>query len=68
MTQIGGIIYIIPEKGTKALAQLILKQKNVGKLFIEPHLKTRLNLTSKKVRFHGCKAVRHDDHIHFQLK
>ena len=56
------------KKGTQELANLIVKQKEVGKLFIEPHLKTRLNLTSGKVRFHGCQAVRHDDHIHFQLK
>ncbi|PCJ96117.1 MAG: hypothetical protein COA50_07925 [Flavobacteriaceae bacterium] len=55
-------------KGTRQLVQLILEQKNVGKLFIEPHLKTRLNLRNGKVRYHGCQAVRHDDHIHFQLK
>ena len=30
--------------------------------------KTRLLLTSDKIRFHGCQAVRHDDHIHVQLK
>jgi len=56
------------EKGTRELAILILRQNSTGKLFIEPHLKKRLNLTSGKVRFHGCQAVRHDDHIHFQLK
>jgi hypothetical protein len=56
------------KKGTRQLAERILKQNNIGKLFIEPHLKTRLNLNNGKVRFHGCKAVRHDDHIHFQLK
>ncbi|ETN94336.1 hypothetical protein P278_22780 [Zhouia amylolytica AD3] len=56
------------EKGTRQLANLILKQKNIGKLFIEPHLKTRMNLNNVKVRFHGCQAVRHDDHIHFQLE
>ncbi len=55
-------------KGTRDLARLILKQKEVRKLFIEPHLKNRLGLTHKKVRFHGCQAVRHDDHIHFQLR
>lgn len=55
------------KKGTKALAKLILKEPSVGKLFIEPHLKIRLGLTSPKVRFQGCRAVRHDDHIHFQL-
>ncbi|GGZ65765.1 hypothetical protein [Mesonia mobilis] len=56
------------EKGTRELVNLILRQNSTGKLFIEPHLKTRLNLKSGKVRFHGCQAVRHDDHIHFQLK
>ena len=55
------------EKGTRQLVQSFLKQPQVGKLFIEPHLKTRLNLRSSKVRFHGCRAVRHDDHIHVQL-
>lgn len=55
-------------KGNRTLANLIVQQKEVGKLFIEPHLKHRLGLTSSKVRFHGCQAVRHDDHIHFQLK
>ncbi|AXT19249.1 hypothetical protein D7030_13495 [Flavobacteriaceae bacterium AU392] len=56
------------EKGTLELINLILKQNVVEKLFIEPHLKNRLNLRNEKVRFHGCQAVRHDDHIHFQLK
>lgn len=55
------------EKGTSKLTREILNQKNTGKLFIEPHLKSRLRITNNKVRFHGCQAVRHDDHIHFQL-
>ncbi len=59
---------VFSEKGTRELALLILKQRVVGKMFIEPHLKKRLKLTSRKVRFHGCGAVRHDDHIHFQLR
>jgi hypothetical protein len=56
------------KKGTRELAKMVLKQNKIGKLFIEPHLKNRLNLTNKKVRYHGCQAVRHDDHIHFQLR
>ena len=56
------------EKGTKALLIAILKQPTVGKVFIEPHLKHRLGLNHEKIRFHGCQAVRHDDHIHLQLK
>ncbi len=59
---------VFSEKGTKALIESVLKQPNLGKLFIEPHLKQRLNLTNSKIRYHGCRAVRHDDHIHIQLK
>jgi len=56
------------EKGTKILINSILQNKNLGKLFIEPHLKNRLQLNDNRVRFHGCRAIRHDDHIHIQLK
>ncbi len=53
---------------TKDLINFYIDQKNIGKILIEPHLKERLRLTSNKVRLHGCNAVRHDDHIHVQLK
>ncbi len=53
---------------TRELVNLFAKQSTIGKIFIEPHLKTRLLLTSDKIRFHSCQAVRHDDHIHVQLK
>jgi len=59
---------IFSEKGTKKLIKSFLKNQKLGKLFIEPHLKNKLNLKNNKVRYHGCKAVRHDDHIHIQLK
>ena len=56
------------EKGTKILIESILKQDLLGKLLIEPHLKKRLKLNNKKLRYQGCHATRHDDHIHIQLK
>lgn len=59
---------VFSRKGTKTLIENILKQPNLGKLFIEPHLQQRLNLNNPKIRYHGCRAVRHDDHIHIQLK
>ncbi len=65
-----GSIYkelVFSNKGTKLLIETLLKQKNTGKIFIEPHLKNRMNLRNKKIRYHGCQAVRHDDHIHVQL-
>ena len=54
-------------KATKKLILLILQQTTTQKIFIEPHLKNRLLLKNPKIRFHGCKAVRHDDHIHLQI-
>lgn len=59
---------IFSEKGTRILINAVLKNKSLGKIFIEPHLKQRLNLTDSRVRYHGCTAVRHDDHIHIQLQ
>ncbi|MFD0861820.1 hypothetical protein ACFQ1M_06345 [Sungkyunkwania multivorans] len=59
--------YIFDAQRTKALISILAKEAAIKKIFIEPHLKTRLGLTSAKVRFHGCQAVRHDDHIHIQL-
>ncbi|MCS3800272.1 hypothetical protein [Niastella sp. OAS944] len=56
-----------PQK-TKTLVELFANDNRIGKIFIEPHLQTRLHITSNKIRFHGCHAVRHDDHIHVQLK
>src|SRR5690606_839490 len=56
------------EEANRVLILKICEQKEVGKVFIEPHLKVRMSLNNEKIRFHGCQAVRHDDHIHFQLK
>ncbi|UZR99472.1 hypothetical protein [Chondrinema litorale] len=56
------------QKATKNLIKIILRQAAVEKIFIEPHLKKRMHLSNNKIRFHGCGAVRHDDHIHLQVK
>jgi hypothetical protein len=52
---------------TRALVVHFITEPAIGKLFIEPHLKIRLGLNYDKIRYHGCHAVRHDDHIHVQL-
>lgn len=56
------------EIGTKYLIESLLRQEKLSRLFIEPHLKKRMKLKDERIRFHGCKAVRHDDHIHIQIK
>lgn len=56
------------EEHTKKLIQILHQKNAIKKIFLEPHLKARLKLnTYQKIRFHGCKAVRHDDHLHIQL-
>ena len=58
----------LDEVHTKQLIRKIIRHKNVKKIFLEPHLKTRLGLQNEsKIRFHGCHAVRHDDHIHIEI-
>ncbi len=54
--------------GNQLLIKFLATHRLTGKLFIEPHLKSRLALANyQKIRFAGCHAVRHDDHIHVQL-
>ncbi|MEO9824338.1 MAG: hypothetical protein ABJF50_07985 [Paracoccaceae bacterium] len=55
-----------PER-TRAVMRILANDLRVGKMFIEPHLTTRLQISSEKIRFQGCRAARHDDHIHVQL-
>lgn len=59
---------VFSEKGTKQLMEALLSADELEKVFLELHLTARLDLNNPKIRFHGCKAVRHDDHIHIQVK
>lgn len=56
-------------KSTHKLLKTLLSKSETQTIFIEPYLKQRLNLNNEyRIRFHGCQAVRHDDHIHLQIK
>lgn len=59
---------VFSEKGTQQLLKALLVNNSINKIFIEPHLKQRLNMADQRIRYHGCHSVRHDDHIHLQLK
>lgn len=59
----------LDKKATKSLIKSLLSKQVNSKLFIEPYLKRQLGLKNyNQIRFHGCRAVRHDDHIHFQIE
>jgi len=57
----------LDEGRTRDLVEVLAADPRVGKILIEPHLKQSLGLTSPKIRFQGCRAARHDDHLHLQL-
>lgn len=38
------------------------------KILLEPHLRRRFALPPQVVRFQGCRAARHDDHVHIQMR
>lgn len=52
---------------TKDLVYAAIKQNEIGTIYIEPHLKSRLRLPNKKMSAHGCRAKRFDDHIQIEL-
>ena len=51
----------------RAALQALSDDERIAKIFIEPHLRTKLKVSNPKIRFQGCRAARHDDHIHIQL-
>jgi hypothetical protein len=52
---------------TAALISSLLADPGIGKVFVEPPLARRLGLSDPKLKFQGCRAARHDDHVHAQL-
>lgn len=60
---------IEPRRMHEALRWLSNEGRNhgIGKIFIEPHIPAGLRISNDMIRFQGCRAARHDDHIHIQL-
>jgi len=61
---------IEPERMREALRWLSNEGHGQGieKVFIEPHIPARLGMSDGVTRFQGCRAARHDDHIHIQVR
>ncbi|NIZ00967.1 hypothetical protein [Thalassospira lucentensis] len=57
-----------PKRTAYAIRWLAQKGRRLGvtKVFVEPHLLSELGLSGQNLKFQGCYAARHDDHIHFQ--
>lgn len=54
---------------TRALIQALLDDPRVRRLLLEPHMKARLGFANEsRIRFPGCWALRHDSHVHVDLR
>ena len=39
----------------------------IKRLLLEPYLEARWGLESDKIKFQGCQAARHDDHVAVEI-
>jgi hypothetical protein len=61
----------LDEPRTKVMLDLLVREARadaVDRILLEPYLRARWRLPRQMVRFQGCRAARHDDHVHVQLK
>jgi hypothetical protein len=61
---------VLDEERTAAMLRWLTEQgqaQGVEKILLEPHMAKRLQVVSPLIRFQGCRAARHDDHIHFEV-
>lgn len=55
----------LDDERSRALTEILSANSAVRRILIEPHLERRWHLESDpKLRFAGCQAARHDDHLH----
>ena len=60
----------LDEERTGALVTWLVTEgprHGVARVLLEPHLVARLGSSSPMIRFQGCRAARHDDHIHVDV-
>ncbi|MBL8770021.1 MAG: penicillin-insensitive murein endopeptidase [Phenylobacterium sp.] len=61
--------WTLDDSRTATLLRTLARDARVRRIFIEPHLKARLGFARNgKVRFAGCGAARHDDHLHVDFR
>ncbi|MDH3228387.1 MAG: hypothetical protein OEN55_01220 [Alphaproteobacteria bacterium] len=58
----------LDEAAVAALLQDLAASPRVVRIFVEPHISARLGVKNRKIRFQGCAAARHDDHIHVEFR
>lgn len=57
----------IDEQRTAWMVRWLKERGSVTRILIEPYLAERMGVDGGKVRFQGCNAARHDDHLHIAV-
>ena len=58
----------LDEAALAALLKNLVDSPAVLRVLMERHLADRLGVVHAKIRFQGCRAARHDDHIHIEFR
>lgn len=59
----------LDEGRTRTLIRSLLNDPRVRRLLLEPHLKQRLGFANEeRIRFPGCHTLRHDGHVHVDVR
>ena len=58
----------LDEAGMAAFLKDMAASPAVARIFVEPHIPKRLGIEHPRLRFQGCAAARHDDHIHIAFR
>lgn len=53
---------------TGALVAAAVEHPDIDRVYLHPALKSSLGLEGSKIRFAGCHAARHDDHLHLDVR
>lgn len=59
----------LDEARTRTLIRALLDDPRVRRLLLEPHMKARLGFAGEdRIRFPGCNTLRHDGHVHVDVR
>lgn len=61
----------LDEPATATMVEWLIRHgpgAGLERMLLEPHLQRRLGVASPLLRFQGCRAARHDDHLHIQVR
>lgn len=58
----------LDDAAMRILLEELAASPRVSRVFVEPHVSARFGMAHPKIRFQGCAAARHDDHVHVEFR